>query len=89
MIRPEVIKARYPDPPPPPDAWVGWRRKKVSQEPWDRVNGSMRSTKGACYQALMELSELTGTSEPVEYEYLILADGERPPALQPGQGRLR
>ena len=76
MIDP--IKSRYPDPPPKPTAWHGWRRKKGSDRAMVRVEGAEGDTKGECYQKLMELSELVGTAEPVEWQYAIVPAGMKP-----------
>ncbi len=73
-------RARYPDPPAPPAMWWGWRRKKGAVAPLEHVLGADAATKGQCYQKLMELSELVGTTESVQWEFVIAPAGERPKA---------
>jgi hypothetical protein len=76
MIGPDPVALRYPDPPPPPTAWWGWRRQHGSDDPWMRVLGADAPTRGACYQALMDGSELVGHEG--QWSYLILPAGEKP-----------
>ncbi len=72
-------RARYPEPPPKPALWWGWRRKKGAAAPLEHVPEADAPTKGECYQKLMELSELVGM-EPVTWEYHLGPAGERPKA---------
>lgn len=73
----EAVKARYPEPAPKPAAYQGWRRDRKRDGAWQKVPGTEKPTKGECYQALMNLSELVG-GEQVDYEYAILPPGEKP-----------
>lgn len=81
---PEVLRARYPDPPPPPDAWLGWKR--VRGGPWQSVPGTVSPTKGQCYRLLTERTELVGGEQ--KWELSIQPFGAGPP-LDAGPGRRR
>ncbi len=89
MIDPDVIKARYPDPPPKPEAWTGWQREKKSDGPFREVPGSTRPTKGACLQATVEIAELVrhddGTGLSPAWDLLIMPAGQRPPEVDFGR----
>lgn len=77
-VPPDVLKARYPDPP-PPSAWCGWRRKKggaFGGGAWQHFPEADAATKGQCYQLCMERSELVGHEG--NWEYMILAAGQQP-----------
>lgn len=81
---PEVLAARYPDPPPKPSAWLGWKRVKGG--PWLEVPGTESPTKGETYRLLMERTELTGGEE--KWELSIQPVGKRPEFdAEPGQRR--
>lgn len=56
--------------------WWGWRRKADSRDPWEHFPDADRATKGECFQALMDLSELS--AHEGQYEYVILPAGQRP-----------
>lgn len=78
MISPAVLKARYPDPPPPPASWLGWRRPKGKHGfgVWQKVAATEAPTRGTCYQKLMELSDLVG-GETV-WQFAIMPAEQRP-----------
>jgi hypothetical protein len=82
----KAIADRYPDPPPKPAAWSGWRRRKSSDEAWVLVEGTTFPTKGETYQELMRLSELVGM-DTVIWEYAIMPQGERPQTSRYGSLR--
>ncbi len=79
----KAIADRYPDPPPKPLAWCGWRRKKGSDDAWELVAATTRPTKGECYEKLMALSELVGM-DAIIWEYAIQPEG-----LKPGERKTR
>ncbi len=83
----KAIADRYPEPPAKPSSWCGWRRKKGSDEGWQIVEGTTLATKTECYEALMRMSELVGSADPVQWEYAIMPDGEKPEGSR--YGRLR
>ncbi len=76
--REAMLKARYPEPPPPPTSWQGWRREegKTFPGPWQKVPGAEAPTKGGCYEKTMALSELVGGE--ARWEYLLLPGGQKP-----------
>lgn len=60
--------------------WCGWRRKKGTDGPWEHFAAADRPTRGQCYQALMDGSELS--AHEGQYEYFILPAGQKPKVQQ-------
>jgi hypothetical protein len=64
--------------------WLGWRRRRGSRDPWEKVDKTLSVSKAACLQALVEDGELT--RQPgllVLWEYNVLPEGQTPPTHQP------